>query len=77
MAQLEEVWLAHSAHKSSSIHLVPCIGPLDLSIALWMHNRCIADLDAEVFTVPLKHPNGELGLVVSGDHVQDPKPADD
>jgi hypothetical protein len=31
-----------------------CNGPLDLSIALWMRNRCIADLDVEVFIVLLK-----------------------
>jgi hypothetical protein len=54
-----------------------CIGPLDLSIALWMCNKCITDLDAEVFAVLLKHPAGELGPVVSNDLVQDPKPIDD
>jgi hypothetical protein len=54
-----------------------CIGPLDLSIALWMCNKCITDLDAEVFVVLLKHPAGELGPVVSNDLVQDPKPIDD
>jgi hypothetical protein len=54
-----------------------CIGPLDLSIALWMRNRCIANLDAEVFAVLLKHPAGELGPVVSDEPVRDPKPADD
>jgi hypothetical protein len=54
-----------------------CIGPLDLSIALWMCNRCIADLDVEVFAILLKHHAGELGPVVSDDQVRDPKPADD
>jgi hypothetical protein len=42
-----------------------------------MHNRCIADLDAEVFTVLLKHPDCELGPIVSDDPVGDPKPVDD
>jgi hypothetical protein len=42
-----------------------------------MHNRCIADLDAEIFIVLLKHHAGELGPVVSDDPVRDPKPADD
>jgi hypothetical protein len=54
-----------------------CIGPLDLFIALWMHNRCIADLDIEVFIVLLKHPAGELRPVVSDVPVWDPKPAND
>jgi hypothetical protein len=53
------------------------IGPLNLSIALWMHNRCIVDLDVEVFTVLLKHSAGELGPIVSDDPVSDPKPAAD
>jgi hypothetical protein len=52
------------------------IGPLDLSITLWMHYRCIADLDAKVFTVFLKYPIGELEPIVSDDPVRDPKPAD-
>jgi hypothetical protein len=54
-----------------------CIGPLDLSIALWMRNRCIVDQDAEVFVVLLKHPTSELRLIVSDDLIRDPKPADD
>jgi hypothetical protein len=54
-----------------------CIGPLNLSIALWMRNRCIADLDVKVFIVLMKHPTGELGPIVSDDPVQDPKLADD
>jgi hypothetical protein len=45
------------------------IGPLDLSIALWMRNRCITDLDAEVFAVLLKHSVGKLGPLVSDDPV--------
>jgi hypothetical protein len=42
-----------------------CIDPLNLYIALWMRNRCITDLDVEVFTILLKHPAGELGPVIS------------
>jgi hypothetical protein len=53
------------------------IGPLDLSIALWMHNRCVADLDAEVLTVFLKHPTGELDPIVSDDPIWDLEPIDD
>jgi hypothetical protein len=52
-----------------------CIGPLDLPNAFWMRNRCIADLDAKVFTVVLKYPASELEPIVSDDPVQDPKPA--
>jgi hypothetical protein len=33
------------------------IGSLDLSIALWMRNRCIADLDAEVLVGPMNFWN--------------------
>jgi hypothetical protein len=53
------------------------IGPLYLSIALWIGNRCIANLDVEVFAVLLKHSAGELGSIVSDDPVWDPKPTDD
>jgi hypothetical protein len=53
------------------------IGLLDLSIALWMRNRCIADLDIEVFAVLLKHPASELRPVVSDVPIRDPKPAND
>jgi hypothetical protein len=37
------------------------IGSLDLSIALWMPNRCATDMDVEVFAVFLKYSTGELG----------------
>jgi hypothetical protein len=50
---------------------------LDLPIALWMHNRCIADLDAEVLIVFLKHSACELGPIVGDDPIWDLKPADD
>jgi hypothetical protein len=53
-----------------------CIGPLDLPIAFWMRNRCITDLDTEVFTVLLKHHAGELGPVVNYDPIWDPKHTD-
>jgi hypothetical protein len=53
------------------------IGPLNLSIALWMHNRCVTDLDAEVFAVLLKRSTGELGPIVCDDPVWNPKPVDD
>jgi hypothetical protein len=50
------------------------IGPLNLSIALWMRDRRIIDLDAEVFTVLLKHSAGKLGPIVCDDPVRDPEP---
>jgi hypothetical protein len=50
---------------------------LDLSIALWMCNRCVANLDAEVLAVFLKRVAGELGPIVGDDLVWDPEPADD
>jgi hypothetical protein len=53
-----------------------CVGPLNLSIALWMCHRCIANLDVEVFAVLLKHLASELRPVVSDDPVRDPKLAD-
>jgi hypothetical protein len=53
------------------------IGSLDLSIAIWMRNRCIANFDAEVFTVLLEHPVGDLRAVVSDDPIRDPNPIDD
>jgi hypothetical protein len=53
------------------------IDPLDLSIALYIRNRCIADLDALVFTVLLKHSAGELRPIISDDLVWDPEPTDD
>jgi hypothetical protein len=43
------------------------IGPLDLSITLWMSNGCIADLDDKILTVSLNCTIGELGPVVSDD----------
>jgi hypothetical protein len=52
------------------------VGPLDLSITLWMSNRRIADLDARIPTVSLERAAGELGPVVGDDPVWDPKLAD-
>jgi hypothetical protein len=54
-----------------------CVGSINLTIAFWMSNRCIANLDAQVFTVPLESIVGKLGPVVSYDSIRDPKPADD
>jgi hypothetical protein len=54
-----------------------CIGSFDLSIALWVSNRCIANLDVQIFVVFLEGAAGKLGPVVDYDFVQDPKPADD
>jgi hypothetical protein len=53
------------------------IGSFNLTIARWVSNRRIANLDAKVFTVPLEGVVGKLGPIVSYDSVQDPKPADD
>jgi hypothetical protein len=50
---------------------------LDQSITLWMSNRGIADLDAKIVVVSLKHATGELGSVVGEDPVRDPEHADD
>jgi hypothetical protein len=54
-----------------------CVGSLNLTIAFWMSNRRIANLDAKVFTVPLKSTTSKLGPVVSYDFVQDQKLADE
>jgi hypothetical protein len=53
------------------------IGSLKLSITLWMSNGHIADLDAKILTVSLKHAAGELGPVVSDETIRDPKPTND
>jgi hypothetical protein len=42
-----------------------------------MRNRCIADLDAEVLTVLLKHSASELGSIVRDDPIWDPERVDD
>jgi hypothetical protein len=52
-----------------------CIGSLDLTIALWVSNERIADLDAKVFAVSLECIAGKLGPITSDDSVWDPKPA--
>jgi hypothetical protein len=54
-----------------------CIATFNLTIALWVSNRCIANLDANVFIVSLEGTTGKLGHVVSYDPVRDPKPTDD
>jgi hypothetical protein len=48
-----------------------------LAIALWVSNGGTTDFYAKIFIVPLECAAGELGPVVSDDHVQDPKPTDD
>jgi hypothetical protein len=50
-----------------------CIGMLHLSIALWMSNRCIANLDAKIFVVPLEGTASKLGPIFGDDIVWDPK----
>jgi hypothetical protein len=54
-----------------------CIASFDLANALWMSNRCIADLDAKVLTVPLESTASGLGPVVSDDPIWDPKSVGD
>jgi hypothetical protein len=46
-----------------------CIASLDLTIALWMSNRHIANLDTKVFIVCLEGAIGKLGPIVSYDSV--------
>jgi hypothetical protein len=53
-----------------------CIGSLNLTIALWVSNKRIADLDAKVFAIPLEGTAGKLGHI-SYDPVWDPEPAYD
>jgi hypothetical protein len=53
------------------------VGPLDLSITLWMSNGRIADFDVKILTVSLECTTGELGPIVGDDPVRNPKPADD
>jgi hypothetical protein len=54
-----------------------CIGTLHLSIAFWMSNRGIANLDVEIFVVPLEGTTSKLGPIVGDDPVWDPKSAYD
>jgi hypothetical protein len=54
-----------------------CVGSLHLAIAIWVSNRGITYFYAKIFTVPLECAAGELGPIVSGDPVRDPKPTDD
>jgi hypothetical protein len=46
-----------------------CIATLHLSIAFWMSNRCISNLDAKIFAVPLEDTASKLGLIVSDDPI--------
>jgi hypothetical protein len=49
------------------------ISMLHLSIALWMSNRGIANLDAKIFAVPLEGTTSKLGPIAGDDLVWDPK----
>jgi hypothetical protein len=53
------------------------IGTLHLSIAFWMSNRGIANLDVKIFTVPLEGTASNLGPIVGDDLVWDSKSAYD
>jgi hypothetical protein len=46
-----------------------CIGSFDLTIALWMSNRCITYLNAKILVVCLECSIGELGPIISDDSV--------
>jgi hypothetical protein len=46
-----------------------CVGSFNLTIALWMSNRRIANLNFKVFTVSLEGVDGKLGPIVSYDSV--------
>jgi hypothetical protein len=50
-----------------------CISTLHMSIAFWMSNRGIANLDVKIFTVPLEGTTSKLGLIVGDDPVWDPE----
>jgi hypothetical protein len=45
------------------------VGSLHLAIALWVSNEHIADFYAKIFVVLSECATGELGPVVSDDHV--------
>jgi hypothetical protein len=53
------------------------ISSFNLTIALWMSNRRVANLDAKVFALSLDGAVGKLGPNVSYDSVRDPKPVGD
>jgi hypothetical protein len=46
-----------------------CIDTLHLSIAFWMSNRGIANLDAKIFASPLEGITSKLGPIVGDDPV--------
>jgi hypothetical protein len=52
------------------------VGSLHLAIALWVSNEGISDFYAKIFIVLLECATGELGPIVSNDHVRDPKSTD-
>jgi hypothetical protein len=45
------------------------VGSFDLSIALWVSNRLIANMDARIFAVFLEGTAGKLGPVIGYDPV--------
>jgi hypothetical protein len=53
------------------------VGSLHLVIALWVSNRSIASFYANIIAVSLECAAGELGPIVSDDHVRDPEPVVD
>jgi IMP cyclohydrolase len=54
-----------------------CIASFNLTIALWVSNRRIANLNAKVFVVPVEGTTSKLGPIVSYDPVRDPEPTND
>jgi hypothetical protein len=70
-----EAHQSSSWHASSSHHRCEsfCIGTLHLSIAFWMSNRRVTNLDAKIFAVPLEGTDSKLGPIVGDDPVRDPK----
>jgi hypothetical protein len=53
------------------------VGTLHLSIAFWMSNRGVANLNAKIFAVPLEGTITKLGPIVGDDSIWDPKSAYD
>jgi hypothetical protein len=53
------------------------IGTLHLSIAFWMSNRGVENLDVKIFIVPFKGTTSKLGLIIDDDPIWDAKSAYD
>jgi hypothetical protein len=45
------------------------ISTLHMSIAFWMGNKGIANLDAKIFTIPLEGTASKLGPIISDDPI--------